>query len=180
MAALFLLFVQLTQTPSVAELAALPMLVALRPVLPRNIDVPDKLRATFERLLEHSPTLTRQCRRIGAAPHVRVVIRFAGQAASLPRARASITRYEAGALLAEIDLPISRDLIELLAHELEHVIEQMEGIKLADLVREGEGRAYRDAAGVYETQRAMLAGQMAATEMRQHTVLMAAANRRRF
>jgi len=180
MASLFLLLIQLTLTPSDAEIVAVPMLVALRPVLPRNIDVPDKLRLTFERLLEHSPTLTRQCRRIGAAPHVRVVIRMAGQALSFPRARGSITRYEAGALLAEIDLPISRDLIELLAHELEHVIEQIEGVKLADLVREGEGRAYRDAGGVYETQRALLAGQMAATEMRQHTMLMAAANRRQF
>jgi hypothetical protein len=178
MASLFLLLIQLTFTPSDAEIVAVPALVALRPVLPRNIDVPDKLRLTFERLLEHSPTLTRQCRRIGAARHVRVVIRMAGQAAALPRARSTITRYEAGALLAEVDLPISRDLIELLAHELEHVIEQIEGVKLADLVREGEGRAYRDAGGVYETQRAMLAGQMAAAEMRQHTMLMAATTRR--
>ena len=52
MAALFLLLIQLAFTPSDAEMVAVPTLVALRPVLPRNIDVPEKPRLTFERLLD--------------------------------------------------------------------------------------------------------------------------------
>jgi hypothetical protein len=167
---------QLALPLAAAVTIATSALVA-RPVLPRNIQVPDNVRLTFERWLLLSPTLSKQCRIIGETRHVRVVIRFSSPMGTLTRARATITRYELGALLAEIDIPISRDLFELVAHELEHVIEQMEGVKLADLAR--SGAAYRDASGTFETHRAMLTGQLAAAEVRHHTTLLAATPRRR-
>ena len=180
MIAAAVLLAQLALPMAEAGAIATLAVAAMRPVLPRNIQVPDNVRPMFERVLPLSPTLSRQCRIIGAARHVRVVIRFSASMGTLTRARASITRYELGALLAEVDIPISRDLLELVAHELEHVIEQMEGVNLADLARSGAGLAYRDASGTYETYRATLAGQSAAAEVRHQTTLMAAAGRRHF
>src|SRR5262245_54196514 len=107
MIAVAVLLVQLALSITGAGAITTSAPIAVRPVLPRNIEVPDNVRLTFERFLPLSPTLSRQCRIIGAARHVRVVIRFSAPMGTLARARASITRYEQGALLAEIDLPIS-------------------------------------------------------------------------
>ena len=70
-------------------------------------------------------------------------------------------------MLAEIDLPVI-GLAELLAHELEHVIEQMEGVNLARLAREYAPLVSRDEVGAYETARATAAGRAAAAEVRLH------------
>ena len=65
---------------------------------------------------------------------------------------------------AEVHLPPGSNLTELVAHEFEHVIEQIEGINLRKLagkkdsgVREVEGKAF-------ETDRAQKAGLVVAAE----------------
>jgi hypothetical protein len=132
---------------------------------PNNIEVARTLAPVFAQALTQSPTVQRQCQLIAVAPHVRIAVRL--QVGRLPggRAAATISRYEAGALFAEIRLPVSVDLIELLAHELEHVIEQMEGINLAQLADERQNGVARLADGAFETRRAQAAGRAAAHEV---------------
>ena len=79
------------------------------------------------------------------------------------RAETTIKRYEAGYITAEIIVPPGLEFFELLAQELEHVLEQIEGVDLAALIR--RGLATRDASGIFETARARDAGLSAALEI---------------
>ena len=133
---------------------------------PDNFEVARTLQPVFAQALTQSPTVQRQCQRIAAAPHVRVAVRLqVGRLTGGSRAAATISRYEAGALFAEIRLPVSVNLIEMLAHELEHVIEQMEGICLAQLADARQDGVVRLADGAFETRRAETAGRAAAQEV---------------
>jgi hypothetical protein len=78
------------------------------------------------------------------------------------RAQTTINRYEAGAMRAEVTLRFSEDYLELLAHEFEHIIEQMDRVSLTDEVK--NGRAWRAPNGAFETRRAFDAGLRAREE----------------
>lgn len=145
--------------------------------LPRNVQIYEMFRPTVQLLIEQSPTLQRQCRIIAAAVHVRIVIQTRSPEGGPARARATIARHEAGALRATIVLPISQDMPELLAHELEHVIEQIEGVDLAALARRDSSQATRDHQGTFETARATRAGQAAAAEIETRQAELALARR---
>jgi hypothetical protein len=80
------------------------------------------------------------------------------------RARAQIVRSPT-ALSAFIDLPISSSFPELLAHELEHVVEAIEGIDLAARARQQGSGVFRVLEGVFETARAKRAGRQAEAEI---------------
>ena len=134
--------------------------------MPDNIEVARTLQPLLAQALMQSATVQRQCQLIAAAPHVRVAVRLqVGRLAAGARAEATISRYEAGALFAEIRLPVSVNLIEMLAHELEHVIEQMEGVSLARLADGRQAGVSRLADGAFETRRAQIAGRAAAHEV---------------
>jgi hypothetical protein len=55
------------------------------------------------------------------------------------RARTEVSRYAHGVIRATIEIAITTDLTELLPHEFEHVIEQLEGIDLRALAQRREG-----------------------------------------
>jgi hypothetical protein len=79
-----------------------------------------------------------------------------------------MARGSDGVVLAQVSIPPAGDTIELVAHELEHVLEKVEGIDyLAESKRPGSG--VREARGTFETQRAIDAGLQAAQEMRGKT-----------
>ena len=145
--------------------------------IPPNIQVAGFVRQMFENLLAQSPTLLSQCRQIGMAPHVRVLIQLGPPTGALWRARGTITRHEAGALVAQFEIPVTSDLVELISHELEHVIEQMEGVNLAALASLRGKLAYRDESGRFETARAVAAGLAAAGEVRRARMSLAASRR---
>ena len=80
------------------------------------------------------------------------------------RGRATSFRQgEWGALAAEIEIRSVPDLTELLAHEFEHLIEQLDGVDLPALARQGEARRLSD--GAFETDRAIAAGHQVAGEV---------------
>ena len=134
--------------------------------IPRNIEVARTLQPVFEQALEQSPTIQRQCQRIADAPHVRVTIRLqVGRLLAGARAEATIARYELGAVFAQIRLPVCVNPIEMLAHELEHVLEQMDGVSLTRLAEDRRNGVSRLADGVFETRRAEAAGRAAALEI---------------
>jgi len=123
-------------------------------VVPRNIHA-GLLARDVALLAQTSPTFRAQCQRIASARHLRVDIELV-QTLGTARAETAITRYEAGAIRADVRIAFGRDYRELLAHEFEHIIEQLDGV---DLRAEAEhGRAWAIDRDVFETQRASDAG----------------------
>jgi hypothetical protein len=134
--------------------------------LPPNLEIPAIYRADVVRLVERSPTLRRQCTAIAAAAvTVRVVVHDVAPLLDECRASGTFRRLPSGRLDARIDLPFNRDFPELLAHELEHVLEQIEGLRLSDLADRRAGGVKRTRGGAFETLRARNAGRAAALEV---------------
>ena len=101
--------------------------------LPLNIRADQSLVPIIEQALAQSATIRRQCQTIAAVPHARVDVHLrSGRLIAGARAEGRIVHYEFGAITAEIFIPICIDQIEMLAHELEHVIEQIDGVDLAE------------------------------------------------
>jgi len=133
--------------------------VAASPVcsseLPVNIQ-PGLFRPEMVRLLEQSRTSRQQCTRIAAARYVRVVFGVALTVPDGARAQSVIERFEAGAIVAHVTLKFSEDYLEIIPHELEHVIEQIERVQLRKEV--AAQRAWEGKGGAFETKRAIEAG----------------------
>lgn len=135
--------------------------------LPPNLTFPESYRGTIESMLRRSEAFRRQCLRLGNAPRVRVRIRTAFGSERGPwRARTNIVKGHGGAFDATVVIRSLFDLPELIAHELEHVIEQMDGVDLA-------ARALLPDTGVrvsdgdsFETVRAMRIGALVGHETR--------------
>jgi hypothetical protein len=134
--------------------------------LPSNIRPDRSLVPIVEQALAQSPTIHRQCLAIAAIPSARVDIHLrSGHMAGGARAEARIVRYEFGAISAEILIPVCVDQIEMLAHELEHVLEQIEGVNLAKQSETRGTGVSRLSDGTFETARARAAGRAAAQEI---------------
>lgn len=113
------------------------------------------LTREFIALLQASPTFRSQCERIAAAPYARVRIEVV-DAQTIARADTAMTRYQAGALYAHVRIRFGQNYPELMAHEFEHIIEQLECVDLrAEVAR---GRAWAIESDVFETRRASEAG----------------------
>lgn len=107
-------------------------------------------------LLRLSDTFRAQCERLAADPRLRVRLSVVSTVEGGGRAQTTFRRYRTGTLVADVDVLFGANYRELIAHEFEHIIEQLDGV---DLRREAAGgRAWEVAAGVFETRRASLAG----------------------
>jgi hypothetical protein len=129
--------------------------------LPLNIDA-GALEPHLVELLQRSQTFRHQCERIAATPVLRVTVGVGLSMEVGGRAQTVIRRYEAGAIRAEVTLRFAEDYYELLAHEFEHILEQVEGINLRDEV--AARRAWVTPSGAFETRRASDAGVRAREE----------------
>jgi len=129
--------------------------------LPLNIDA-GKLEPDLIELLQRSETFHRQCARIAATRVLRVTVRVGLAVGAGGRAQTIIHRYEAGGLRAEVTLGFAEDYFELLAHEFEHILEQVDGVRLGTEV--AAGRAWLTMSGAFETRRAAEAGARARRE----------------
>ena len=132
--------------------------------LPDSIELEDGLEPTIRWALEHSPTFRQQCRALAASPRLRarVVVSYPPAIGRL-RARTSITVTRSGVLTADIEILSVLDLTELIAHEFEHVLEQLDGVNLHALAHSGDARRLSD--GAFETERAVAAGHQVAGEV---------------
>ena len=94
-----------------------------------NIRVDDVFQPVISGLLAKSETFRRQWDAINSSRFIRVtvVLHLGMQIDGSARARTELSRYAHGSIRARIELPGATDLTELLAHEFEHVIEQLEG-----------------------------------------------------
>ena len=111
---------------------------------------------------QRSPTLQRQCRRLADAGAV-VDIAW-GKTDSSARAATRIGRDSNRVIVAIISVPPVSDVIELVAHELEHVLEWVDGRDLPGEARR-RGSGVWSAFGGFETQRAIDTGRQAAREV---------------
>lgn len=133
--------------------------------IPANLSVPSSYRTTIATMLERSPMFRRQCLRLVAAPHFAVVVRMLHPVTGGPRARAQI-RQDGGRMLAQVEINPLGDFMELLAHELEHVIEQLDGIDLSAKAAVARSGVRTCVDGTFETDRAARVGSLVAVEAR--------------
>jgi hypothetical protein len=138
--------------------------------LPPNFEVPSLYRPVIETMLRRSATFRRQSERIRQAPFLTVTIENAPPPAgtnSLAWTRinrdSNSNRLQATILLGPRDR-----LVELLAHEIEHIIEQLDGVDLhvkSRLQSSGVRQCNCADLGAYETRRAIVTGQRVAREV---------------
>jgi hypothetical protein len=126
-------------------------------------------RPLVESMLRESPTFRRQCIRIAGAPNLTVHLVIGPyQRRSDVRAITRMTRTPSGAVAAFVDIGPLHDTVELIAHEFEHIIEQLDGIDLAAraaLPHTGVS-SVGPVGGMFETERAKLVGLKVASEVR--------------
>jgi len=135
----------------------------LRPPLPANVDMPRDLERVIRRIYDRSPAFRAQCQRIASAPNLRVRVRIDTSIPSRCRAF-TIVQRQGHAIRADVHLPPTNGLTELVGHEFEHLIEQIEGLDLKRLARM-KGSGVHEAEGRrFETDRAQAAGRVVAAE----------------
>jgi hypothetical protein len=133
---------------------------------PPNLTVPSGYHQAIGTMLERSPMFRRQCLRLAAASHLAVVVKMLHPNSGGARARTQIRRADGGLLIASVEINPYLDFTELLAHELEHVIEQLDGIDLAAKAAVARSGVRNCADGTFETSRAVRVGALVALEAR--------------
>jgi hypothetical protein len=134
-------------------------------VLPANLVVPAMYRQRVEDLIERSSTLHRQCLAIARAAETIVTVSVGHWTPGDCRARTVFSRERQGRLRARVEIPVSADFAELLAHELEHVVEQIERVDLRQLAQTRRSGVRLVGRNTFETDRAFDAGMAAAGEL---------------
>jgi hypothetical protein len=118
-------------------------------------------QSVVEQMWRDSPTFRQQCITLAAAPELTVRIR--GESRPSPsgvRSRTEISISRGRVTLADIVLMSPAETVELLAHELEHVVEAAEGVRLKDHGCTGTSMGHAQ-----ESCRAVAAGRRAAAEV---------------
>jgi hypothetical protein len=134
--------------------------------LPETIQLADHLRSDLMKMLETSATFRSQCDRIARAPWVQVRVRVNREIEHRDyMARSVIHRSRSGAIVALVDIGPRGSPVEWIAHEFEHVLEQIDGVRLAELARRQIG-VWRSSGDMFESARAIRAGRAVAAEMR--------------
>lgn len=147
---------------------AFRMLETAETQLPLNLSIPDCMKPALCKMLDRSPTFRRQCREIDQSRRLRIVIKLVADI-PWPRCRAlsTVKRYRDGRLVITTMIVAARnDYVEMIAHEFEHAVEQIEGLDLRKLAFAEGGRVYRTEDGIFETKRAIEAGLIVASEFR--------------
>ena len=121
-------------------------------------------QALLQTMWRHSETFRQQGARLAAPPAPVVRVRGESRPSTTGvRARSEISAKHGRVTFAEIVLMSPADTIELIAHEVEHVIEQLEGVRLREHGCQGSSTR-RDA---YESCRAVEAGRRVAREVQE-------------
>ena len=122
-------------------------------------------RSVVHTMWQASPTFKQQCRRLAMAPGlvVRLLVDSSRGHSNL-RAWTEMSRRDGALSNARVVILSPPDSTELIAHEIEHVIEQLDGVD----VRDRRSSTTTHAAGVaYESDRAAHVGRVVAREVRE-------------
>jgi hypothetical protein len=135
--------------------------------LPSAIAIAPIYRPAVAAMLRYSPTFRRQCNRIARTPKLFVAI--GASRASGEIAGGALTRIvrSARGIDAVIEVVPSGDPVLLIAHEFEHILEQLDGVDLpAMATRVATGVHVVADSGHFETDRAIAAGRQVMDEVR--------------
>ncbi len=127
------------------------------PAWPCRLVIAPDLRTSVELAWARSPTFRAQCERLAAAG-ILVVLRRAASVQAPRRAESLIGVAADGVTVARVLVPLNAETVELIAHELEHVLEYLDGVS----DRHRSGVTLGDG---YETERAIKAGLRVAREV---------------
>ena len=134
------------------------------PELPWNLAVAEVMAPLVTKMWRQSLTFRRQCAKLAEHPGVSISLELTRGVRDTSGARATVQRR--GARLEasiQVDLKRPERFVEHIAHELEHVLEQIDGIDLPRLARQGVDGVISQAAR-YETARAQAIGRLVARE----------------
>jgi hypothetical protein len=147
---------------------ALACILWIAPALPPNIHVDSALTNIVHDMLLHSPIFRGQCARLQRVTRVRirltVDLRGIGHRTS-SRAESELKRYQYGFIDATVRLRSIPQAEELIAHELEHVLEYIDGVKHREAWRRDPREVWLGADGRFETARAIDTGRRVAAEL---------------
>ena len=133
-----------------------------------NVTVTSLFEPMVAQMLERSPTFRRQCARIARATNLAVTLRSEARGDHRANAWTTIARQVDRSRQVTISVVAGPRTIELIAHEFEHVIEQLDGVDLRQkaLLRSSGVRAC-DCGNLemFETNRAIAVGQQVAREV---------------
>lgn len=136
---------------------------------PGNIAVSATLQPIVDRMLRQSATFRRQCSRIGRAQALVVTVGYGLQVGRIGISTASTTvrRRPEGRIEAAVQLGTLDNPVELIAHEFEHILEQVDEVDLSAMAAlPATGVRMVAAAGHFETERAIAIGRQVAGEVR--------------
>jgi Tol biopolymer transport system component len=133
--------------------------------LPPNLEADPVFHPFLDKMLQSSATFRNQCDKLAAAAtlRVRAIVEEQPQRDLLIRARTELTRQAGSLEWARVYLPSSPDAIELIAHEVEHILEQLDCVDLA--AQAGNGVVWKSGEQRFETRRAIEVGQRVAREV---------------
>ena len=128
-------------------------------------------RPTLNRVIEkgwnRSETIRHQCEELAAARAV-VVLEWGAMVDSQLHARTAMEVRD-GVVVASMKLPPIGDNIVLVAHELQHVIEQTRGLDLRAEARRAGSGVWQSSGNYYETQAAADVSRRVAEELREYS-----------
>ncbi len=118
---------------------------------------------TVETMWRQSPTFRRQCQRLAAERTLVVtLVANVSQRPAFARASTEVSRRDGAVTSARVVILSPNDTVELIAHEIEHVVEQLDGVAHGDQSSTSSTHA---AGAAYETARAVEIGRLVAREV---------------
>jgi len=136
--------------------------------LAAHLRISPRLQAVVADMCRRAPTFRRQLVRLAQDPDLAITVEpgvfpIGGRA----RAATAIARVNGGLRSADVRVRPGDSLavVELIGHEFEHILEQLDGVELAAWVgRSGVHRVGQDDRGPIETERARRVGRLVAAE----------------
>ena len=130
-----------------------------------SIEVDGKLQGLIDDLLQRSPAFRRQWQRMLCAARLSVRIELVHADRVLyAHAATAVSTLPDGSVLAVVAIPGGLRRAELVAHEVEHILERLDGARVASQHALGD-TSVRRASGTFETARAVLVGQIVAAQL---------------
>ncbi len=132
---------------------------------PERIQFEPEVQRAVSAMLELSPTFRQQYQRLLDAPVILTArVTPSGFDGTL-RARSTIRRYRSGLIVVRMEIGPGSDMELWIAHEFEHVVEQLDGVDVHKAAVRGIGSWFSRGNAV-ETIRAVNAGRVVLREMR--------------
>jgi len=136
----------------------------LRSPLPTNVYLVHDIERAIQRIYDLSPSFRAQCERIAGADNLRVTVRIDPLIQQSRRRAFTLLQRRGRQIRADVHLPPSSNHAEMLAHEFEHIVEQIEGLDLRTLARVKESGVHEVEYQVFESDRAQAAGRVVKAE----------------